>query len=408
MSQASQPFAVQANPRHRGWRCLRCDARFERRDLFTGCPRCAADGHASNVTGDYGAAPPLEADPHASGIYRWGAALPYLGGVTLGEANTPLVALPRLAQALQLSSLELKNEAGNPTGSHKDRMSALAISRALETEAKRVVLASSGNAGVSAACYAAAAGLPCDVATFQGVAPATEQILRATGARVFQFATGMERWKFVQQQVRSPGVYPLTNYVVPAVGSQPFGVEGYRTIAYELHAQCAPMPQHIVVPCARGDLLSGLANGLRVLQTAGRIDRLPRLWAVEPFARLSAALDGADYRSTFDGQTAQLSIGGHTITWQALQALHVSAGGAVVVDDTAAWQAWHELGENGWPAELCAAAPLAAVRQLMQRGEIVAGSHVLMVLTARADRDSTLSDATPRIDTKGHPWPIRA
>jgi threonine synthase len=382
--------AVRPNPNHRGWRCLRCETSFERVDLHDGCPVCRADGHASNVSGVYTAAAVPDADPAAAGIYRWGAALPYLQGVTLGEGNTPLVPLSRIAAALGLDWLALKNESANPTGSHKDRMSALAVTRALEAGAHRIVLASSGNAGVSAACYAAAAGLRCDVAAFHSLAPASEHLMRASGAQVYRFGSGLERWAFVERQVQEQQAFPLTNYVVPAVGSQPFGVEGYRTLAFELHTQCAALPDHIVVPSSRGDLLAGLAAGLLALRGAGRIVAVPRLWAVEPFPRLSAVMAGADYRATFDGQTAQASTAGNTVTWQAVHALRATGGGAAVVSDPQAWQAWRELGQCGWAAELCAAAPLAAVRQLMRSGEIAAGARVLIVLTARGDRDSTV------------------
>lgn len=388
---------VVPNPQHLGWRCLRCQTAYPRQDYPEGCPSCAGEGHAANLAGIYGTAP--EARTRASGVYRWGSALPYLAGVSLGEGGTPCVPLTRQARALGLASLVLKNEGANPTGSHKDRMSALAVTRALEVGARRVVLASSGNAGVSAACYAAAAGLECDVAAYHTLGAASARLILASGARLHGFATGPERWRYVERQAIEQGAFALTNYVVPAVGSQPFGVEAYRTVAFELHEQREPLPEHVLVPSARGDLLWGLASGFLALQATGRIAAVPRLWAVEPYPRLSAVLAGADYRGSFDGSSAQASIAGHTTTWQALHALKVTRGGAVDVCDPQAWQAWRELGRAGWPAELCAAAPLAALWRLMRRGDIAEGAHVALVLTARGDRDTAPPPRAPETST---------
>jgi threonine synthase len=380
------PVAV-PNPAHTGWRCLRCQALFARLDFERGCPHCAQQQHASNLTAVY-TAQPVVADAAAPGIYRWGAALPYLAGLSLGEGQTPCVPVPRLAQQLGLASVSLKLESANPTGSHKDRMSALTITRALELGAPSVALASSGNAGVSAACYAAAAGLVCDVAVLQSLGAASARLLHAAGARVHRFATSIERWHFVERQVREHGAYALTNFVEPAVGSPPVGVEAYRTLAFELHAQSPVLPQHLVVPTARGDLLAGLASGFLTLLQQGQITQLPRLWAVEPFARLSAVLAGSDYRSSFVGSTAQTSTAGHTATWQAVHALRATHGGAVVVTDSQAWQGWYELGRQGWPAELCTAAAWAALRLLRERGDVAAGAHAVVLFTSRSDRDT--------------------
>lgn len=389
-------WTLEPNPRHVGWRCLRCGRRQPRADFAEGCPACAAEGHAANLAGVYdtaGLAPDASAP---SGLYRWGDALPYRRGVSLGEGGTPIVPLPRLAARFGLEALLLKNESANPTGSHKDRMAALALTRALDVGAARVVLASSGNAGVAAACYAAAAGLPCDVAVYRSLGAASRRLLDAAGARVHAFASGPERWRFVERQVREHGAFALTNFVVPAVGSPPFGVEAYRSIAFELGEQCPEPPQHVVVPTARGDLLWGLASGFLALREAGRIGTVPRLWAVEPFARLSRVIEGVDYRASFDGRTEQASIAGHTVTWQAVQALRVTGGGAVEVRDDDAWHAWRALGQDGWVGELCAAAAVAAVGRLMRRDAIAPGARVAVVFTARADRDTAV--APPRTD----------
>ena len=154
--------------------------------------------------------------------------MPYLDGVSLGEGATPCLPVPSLAKSVGVAGVWIKNEGDNPTGSHKDRMSAQGVCRALASGALEVVLASSGNAAVSAAAYCAAAGLACEVATYRDLPQVFDAALRHYGARRVICETGHARWEHVRRRVRDEGAFALTNYSLPAVGSPVFGVEGYR------------------------------------------------------------------------------------------------------------------------------------------------------------------------------------
>jgi threonine synthase len=312
--------------------------------------------------------------------------LPYRRSMSLGEGNTPLIELPQLARELGVSRLSAKNEGMNPTGSHKDRMSAQAVSRALDVGAHTVVLASSGNAAVSAATYCAAAGLACEVATYGDMPAPFVRALSLLGARRMAFARGHDRWLHVQRRVDEDGAFALTNFRLPAVGSPVFGVEGYKAIAIECAAQ-GPLADHVLVPTARGDLLWGLHAGFSQLLQAGLIESRPTLWAVEPFARLSRVLAGEALQGEFAGSTEQFSIAGSTVTFQQLKAVQDSGGGAVVVCDAQARAGVAALAREGLWGELCAGATVAALGQLLQQGSIGSGAHVMLLFTARGDRD---------------------
>jgi threonine synthase len=275
----------------------------------------------------------------------------------------------------------------NPTGSHKDRMSAQGVSRALDVGARTVVLASSGNAAVSAAAYCAVAGLRCEVATYRRMPEPYVRALSRFGARRVVFDHGLDRWAHVRQQVEREGAFALTNFHVPAVGSSVFCVEAYRAVALECAADGC-LPDHILVPTARGDLLWGLYSGLRDLRAAGLIPRLPKLWAVEPFPRLSRVLAGALLQSEFDGLTAQSSTAGSTVTLQQELAVRRSGGGAVVVNDADAAKGVSQLAGAGLWVELCAGACVGALASLRRQGQIAPCEHALLLLTARGDRDS--------------------
>lgn len=351
----------------------------------TGCPICADNGTPASVELVYSALP--ETLEVASSGYAWGAWLPYTHGVSLDEGNTPCFDLKRLAQDLGVSQLTVKHEGMNPTGSHKDRMSAQGISRALDVGARTVVLASSGNAAVSAAAYCAVAGLRCEVAAYRGMPEPFVRALNRLGAKRLVFDQSFDRWAYVRQQVEREGAFALTNYSLPAVGSPAFGVEGYRAVALECAADGC-LPDHILVPTARGDLLWGVYTGLRDLLASGLISHIPRLWAVEPFPRLTRVIGGASLQSEFVGQTAQFSTAGSTVTLQQKLAVQLSGGGVVVSSDHEAAKGVSLLGAEGLWVELCAGACVSALSSLLKQGQIVPTDHALLLLTARGDRDT--------------------
>lgn len=348
-----------------GMACLRCGEAWSVAEYEAGCPRCAAEGHASNLRLTY--------LPGGRGVR-----LAYPGALSLGEGGTPLVELPELASELKLGRLSAKLEWCNPTGSHKDRMSAQLLARALDHGAARVVAASSGNGGLSVAAYAARAGLSAEIAITDALPQSYRKAITAHGGTLVSFADSMARWRHLAKRV-GEGAFAATNYKVPAIGTNPFGIEGYKTIAAELATEATP--DLVVVPCSRGDLLSGLRLGFEELGGG-----LPMLVAAEPFPRLERVLAGADYREQFAGDTAQASIAGSTVTWQAVEALRASAGRAVSVDDDAARAAQRRLAAFGLHAELSAASALAALATLAEGGAL-AGRHAVIVLTGSGLRD---------------------
>lgn len=377
-------LTIEKNPALSGLRCIRCESPYPVSDLPGGCTRCAAEGTPASLEAVYSTVPSTL--QQANGPDRWGAWLPYRQALTLGEGNTPQIELPQLASELGVRRLSVKNEGMNPTGSHKDRMSAQAISRALDIGTSTVVLASSGNAAVSAAAYAAAAGLECEVATYGDMPVTFVRALTLLGAKRIAFARGHDRWRHVQQRVEHDGAFALTNFSLPAVGSPVFGVEGYKAIALECAAH-GPLPDHILVPTARGDLLWGLHAGFTQLRDAGLIERRPRLWAVEPFARLTRVLAGESLQGEFLESTEQFSTAGSTVTFQQLKAVQESGGGAVVVRDIQARLGVSALARQGLWTELCTGGSVAAVVQLLQQGLIGPEDHAMLLLTARGDRD---------------------
>lgn len=352
------------NPLATEMRCIRCHQAwpFETHDYVEGCPACLGEGWPASVKVSY---QPLPLPLTEESLRSW---LIFDSPSLLGEGNTPLIELPELATDIGASKLFVKNEAANPTGSHKDRMAALLVQRAREIGAKTIAVASSGNAGTAIAAYASHAGLHCVVVTTPAISPNWRRAIEMHGAELIATPSGDDRWKLVARKVRSGEWYAATNYLLPPVGSNPIGVDGYRAIAFELFLQMRDNPPtDVVVPTARGDLIWGIAEGFVNLRDAGLLPTLPRVHAAEPFSRIERALEDGDYRTLRDGQTAMVSIGGPTVSYQSVEALRMTNGTPISVDDRQVTSDQRTLARAGVYLELSSVASLSAARLLAKQ-----------------------------------------
>jgi len=381
------------NSRLEGFSCLRCGRRYARDngvvDLGVGCVSCLEEGFPANLRVDYSSDSGWQERRSSEGMKCYGAFLPYDDFHTLGEGMTPLVELTGQAEMMRVGSLWIKNEGQNPTGSHKDRMSVLAVARAASLGRDAVVASSSGNAGASLAAYAGAAGLRCAIISTREISTAWARAIKMAGADLNIKGGSLERWQTMQRMVEKENWYPVTNYLNPPVGSNLFGIQGYKTISYEIIEQSrGDIPTVIMVPTSRGDLLWGIWEGLADLKRYGVIEKLPRLVAIEPIPRLSKVLSGEDYRQLFEGESHEMpSIGGGTVTYQSVEALLETEGCAVEVSNDEAVEAQRELAQIGFYAELSSAASYAGLKELVRRGEIDRTDRVVLILTSHGYKD---------------------
>lgn len=372
-----------------GLSCIRCGRKLPLGDYFEGCPACRDEGQPAAVRSEFHQLPAVLGNPDARGMQRYAAWMPYSSWVSLGEGGTPCTPVSRLADEVGVAALHLKNEGMNPSGSHKDRVSCLTVTRALDIGAKKVVAASSGNGGASLALYAATAGIECCIVSTPALSPIHRRAIALTGAELVIVGDALERWRLVTDMVKQQGWFPATNYLSPPVGSNHFGVDGVRTLAFELVEDLgSDKIDAVFVPTSRGDLLWGLYEGFRQLKATGRIETLPRLFAVEPFPRIDRVLHGAAVTGTFPGATTLFSIGGSTVTYQAAKAIRQTGGGAVVVDDAAVARDQVRLARHGCYAELSSAATLTALQILLEQGTIARDEAVVLIATSNGYKDS--------------------
>jgi threonine synthase len=380
-----------------GLSCIRCGASYPASIKIDsrGCPACR-EAAPANLKPVY-ASPidPLSVAPNAPrSMWRYAHALPCSleDAVSLGEGQTPLVEAARIGRALGVRNLFIKDEGRNPTWSHKDRFSTVAVSVARAQGAKVVATASSGNAGASLAAYAARAGLQCIVATFGGSANAMRAQIRKCGATVLPFANKMDRWTLLGEAATRYGWFITSPYSAPVVGSHALGIEGYKTIAYEIVEQSGCVaPDWCVLPVCYGDALFGIWAGFQELFAQGAISRLPRMVAAEVHGSLAQALatgsDRLEERSPAFESLA-ISIGAPRSTYQALKALRESSGRAVPVNNDGLVEMQERLArDEGIFAELASVTPLLAIARLREEGVIAPDDHVVAIATASGLKD---------------------
>jgi threonine synthase len=311
-------------------------------------------------------------------LWRYAAALALRRPpvVSLGEGWTPLV-----RRRWQGAEMCFKLEAQMPTGSFKDRGTAVMLNHLLETGVGPIHEDSSGNAGASLATYAAAAGVPCRVYV-PAAAPRAKLVqIAATGAELCAVAGTRQAVTEAALAASGDSFYASHNW-------QPFFIEGTKTLAFELWEQLGfRAPDNIVVPTGYGSNILGLDRGFEELERRGEIAVRPRLFAVQAAncAALAAAwAAGADRFVPFaaaptvaDGIATPRPVR----VAEVLRALRVSRGGVAAVAEEAIAPALAALGRLGLFVEPTAATAAAALTDLLRDGTIAAHETTVVVLT---------------------------
>jgi threonine synthase len=305
--------------------------------------------------------------------------------LTLGEGYTPLLDAPRLAEAVGVGRVWVKDEGQNPTGSFKARGLGMAVARAVELGVKEVALPSAGNAGSAAAAYAAAAGIRAHVVVPLDTPKPIIEETRALGADL-ELIEGLitDAGARVAKGCAEHGWFDLSTL------KEPYRVEGKKTMGYELFEQLGGrLPDVIVYPTGGGTGLVGMWKAFDEMERMGWIgDARPRMVTVQaegcaPVVRAfergdEAAEPWADAQTYAAGLRVPKAIGDFLM----LRALRESNGAAIAVSDAAMAEAVHLMGSTtgvfGAPE---GGAAVAATQRLRERGEIPADTEVVVFNT---------------------------
>jgi threonine synthase len=185
--------------------------------------------------------------------------------LSLGEGSTPLVHARRLSESLGCE-LHLKCEGLNPTGSFKDRGMVVAVERAVQSGARAVVCASTGNTAASAAAYAARAGVQSVVLTPAGATAGPKRAqVRAVGARVIEVRGSFDDCLRLCRELGERDGFVVVNSV------NPDRIEGQKSVVFELIEQLGGAPDIVALPFGGGGNTCAVAAGFAEAGVAPRI-----------------------------------------------------------------------------------------------------------------------------------------
>ncbi len=299
--------------------------------------------------------------------------------------NTPLWEPELMRKKLGFPKLYLKDDSLNPTGSLKDRASYLVAAFCRRHGIKNVVLASTGNAGSSMAGVGAAAGLAVTLFIPKSAPQAKlvqalqygAELILVDGSYDKAYDLSLDHSKTVGALSRNTAYNPMT-------------IEGKKTAAMEIVNQLKFPPDYIFVPAGDGVILSGVYKGFRDLRRIGRIQRIPKIFAVQ--ADGSQAISRAYLTGDFSGPVKSntladsLSVDVPRGGYYALKQLREHGGSCVTVSDHEILLAQKELAsECGLFAEPAAAASLAGF--LKAKETIPRNSTVILLITGSGLKD---------------------
>lgn len=379
-------------------RCVVCGRSYAPDEVAYTCPVCGQVG-TLDVNLDIAAlrrtvtreAIGRSAEPT---LWRYRPLLPLAADAVvppLAVGWTPLYETPRLSEDLGLAQTWVKDDGRNPTGSLKDRASALIVARALAQGIRVVTTASTGNAAAALAGLSASVGLPAVIFVPASAPEAKIAQLLIYGARVL-----LVRGNYDMAFDLAVAAAERYGWYNRNTGMNPYTLEGKKTVAYEIAEQLGwQVPDVVAVSVGDGNIISGVYKGFRDLYELGWIERMPRLLGVQ--AAGSAACyevwrTGSDpaKMAPINAQTVADSIAADLPRdrVKAVRAVRETNGAFVAVPDEEILASIPVLARlTGVFAEPAAAAAYAGVRQAMAEGHVRPEERVLLLLTGNGLKD---------------------
>lgn len=347
----------------------------------------------------------VEAGPKS--LWRYKELLPIEGGPTVGfhAGMTPLVHAKNLGSYLGLDKLYIKNDCVNhPTLSFKDRVVAVALTRARELGYETAACASTGNLANSVAAHAAQAGMQCyvfipgdlEAAKVLGNLIYRPKVVEIEGTyddvnRLCSEIAGERRWAFVNVNIR------------------PYYAEGSKTLAFEVVEQLGwRAPDQVVVPMASGSLLTKIWKGLAELKKIGFLKHVPtkvngaQAEGCSPIA--TAFKDRRDFFKPVKPNTIakSLAIGNPADGYYALKTTAESGGAMESVTDDEIIEGIKLLAQTeGIFAETAGGVTIGTLRKLIKQGVIKKNDVTIAYVTGNG-----LKTQEAVVDSVGCPFRI--
>jgi threonine synthase len=305
---------------------------------------------------------------------------------SLGEPYTPVLPLP-LGSGTALKNVYVKDDGRLPTGTFKARGMAVAVSKLKELGVRRMAVPSAGNAASALAAYGALAGV--EVYAFMPK-DVPELILKEClylGAKTYLVDGLINDCGEIVKRLE-----PKYGWFNISTNKQPYRVEGYKAIAFEIAEQFDwKPPDSIIFPTGGGEGVIGLWKGFRELTELGWVEKIPRLIIVQAAgcAPLVKAFNNGESEVKEPWGRAETIAAGLKVpypfaSYLIFRALKETRGMATAVEDREIISSMETLLSTGIYACPEAAATLAALEKLESQKEFDPEETILLYLTGNA------------------------
>ena len=325
------------------------------------------------------------------GMWKWRELLPHDGEpVSLGEPETPIVALPSVAARENASSLLVKDEGRLPTGSFKARGLAIAVTMAKQFGIERIAMPTNGNAGAALAAYGARAGIETIVVCPAETPEINVSETAAYGARVYVADGQIDECGGLVGKGAAEG-----RWFDCSTLKEPYRLEGKKVMGFELAEQLGwELPDAIFYPTGGGTGLIGMWKAFDELEAVGLIgSKRPRMYAIqaEGCAPIVRAFDkGDEFAERWEhaatvatGIRVPKAVGDFLI----LRAVRESGGAGIAVPEGSILRAVDDAArDDGFLLCPEGGAVLAAWRQALSRGVVGKGERVLLFNCANGNK----------------------
>jgi threonine synthase len=319
-------------------------------------------------------------------LWRYAAFLPCDPAykVDIGTGFTPLIKADRLAKAVGLDTLWLKNDTVNPTWSFKDRVVSVAIARARQFGFDAMACASTGNLANSVAAHSAAAGMECFV-----FIPNDLEQGKVVGSAIYEPTLVMVEGSYDDVNRLCTELSMQYPWAFVNINVRPYYAEGSRTLGFEVAEQLGwRTPDHVVAPMASGSLYTKIWKGFQEFHKVGLID--------EPRTRMSGAqaTGCSPIATAYENETLNflpqkpktiarsLAIGNPADGYYALKQMQETGGGAAMASDDEIVEGIRLLAETeGIFAETAGGVTVACLKKLVDSGFIRRDEETVAFIT---------------------------
>jgi threonine synthase len=301
--------------------------------------------------------------------------------ISMGEGFTPLVKSRNIVKDIGCKELYFKLEGCNPSGSFKDRGMVMAVSKALEKKAKKIICASTGNTSASAAAF----GAYCDLETIVLIPEGKISLGKlsqtvAYGAKIISVRGNFDQaLNLVKEIADKQDSIELVNSL------NPNRIHGQKTGAFEIVDELGYSPDYMVLPVGNAGNITAYWEGYKIYHDLKNIE-LPKMTG---FQAMNSApiVNNAPVKNP---QTIATAIRiGNPASWnQAKNALEESNGSINAIEDDRIIEAYkHIASMEGIFVEPASSITIAGLYDMKNKNYDFSGQSVVCVLTGSGLKD---------------------